>query len=119
MRTVIPGAQAASGRPFSGATIANGWVFVSGQTMVEGADIEAQTHGVLDKISELLMEAGSDLSHVMQCMVFMSDLRLYGRMNDAYAQHFPNEPPARFVVGADLGSKECLIEIACTAIAPD
>ena len=54
MRTVIPGAQAASGRPISGAVIANGFVFVAGQSFVEFPDIEAQTAGVIDKIKGLL-----------------------------------------------------------------
>src|SRR3954452_2355150 len=74
MRRVIPGAQTASGRPISGAVIANGFVFVSGQSFVEGDDIEAQTRGVIDKINGLLEEAGSDLSHAVRCTVYMSDL---------------------------------------------
>ena len=67
MRKVIPGAQARSGRPLSGAAIANGFVFVSGQTFAEGADVEAQTRGALDKIAALLKEAGTDLSQAMRC----------------------------------------------------
>lgn len=119
MRTVIPGAQAASGRPFSGATRAQGFVFVSGQTFIEGDDIEAQTHGALDKVSELLAAAGTDLTHSMRCMVFMEDLSLYDRMNAAYREHFRNDPPARAVIGAHLGSPDCLIEIDCIAVVPD
>ena len=119
MRQVIPGAQAASGRPFSGAVIANGFVYVSGQTFAEGEDVEAQTHGALAKIKDLLSEAGTDLSHAVRCTVFMSDLGLYGRLNSAYAEHFPNDPPARAVVGCNLGAPHVLIEIDCIAVLPD
>lgn len=118
MRRVIPGAQAASGRPFSGAAIANGLVFISGQTFADGADVEAQTHGALDKVSELLNHAGTNLDHAMRCTVYMTDLTLYDRMNVAYAMHFQDDPPARAVVGAALGP-ECLVEIDCIAILPD
>jgi enamine deaminase RidA (YjgF/YER057c/UK114 family) len=43
VRKVIPGEQARSGRALSGAVVANGFVFVSGQTYAQGADIEEQT----------------------------------------------------------------------------
>ena len=119
MRRVIPGAQTASGRPISGAVIANGFVFVSGQSFVEGTDIEAQTRGVIDKIAGLLTEAGTDLSHAVRCTVFMSDLTLRDRMSAVYREYFPTSCPARAVVGADLGSPQCLVEIECTAVLPD
>jgi 2-iminobutanoate/2-iminopropanoate deaminase len=116
MRKVIPGAQSASGRPISGAVIANGFVFVSGQSFVEGADIEAQTRGVIDKIDALLEEAGTDLAHAVRCTVYMSDLSLRDRMSATYREYFVSDFPARAVVGADLGSPKCLVEIECTAV---
>lgn len=119
MRMVIPGAQAASGRPISGAVVANGFVFVSGQSFVQGADIEAQTRGVIDKIEGLLAEAGTDLAHAVRCTIYLSDLSLRDRMSAVYREFFPSDFPARAVVGADLGSSECLVEIECTAVLPD
>jgi enamine deaminase RidA (YjgF/YER057c/UK114 family) len=119
MRRVIPGAQTASGRPISGAVIANGFVFVSGQSFVEGQDIEAQTRGVIDKIATLLDESGTDLAHAVRCTIYMSDLSLRDRMSAVYREYFPVEFPARAVVGCDLGSVDCLVEIECTAVLPD
>jgi enamine deaminase RidA (YjgF/YER057c/UK114 family) len=119
VRRVIPGAQTASGRPISGAVLANGFVFVSGQSFVEGADIEAQTHGVLDKIAGLLTEAGTDMAHAVRCTVFMSDLTLRDRMSAVYREYFPWDFPARAVVGCDLGSPQCLVEIDCIAALPE
>lgn len=115
MRKVIPGAQAKSGRPLSGAVIGNGLVFVSGQTFADGPDIEAQTRGALDKIAALLTEAGTDLAHAVRCTVFMSDLSFRDRMSATYRTYFPKDPPARAVVGADLGSPSVLVEIDCVA----
>jgi enamine deaminase RidA (YjgF/YER057c/UK114 family) len=119
MRRVIPGAQTASGRPISGAVVAHGFVFVSGQSFVEGADIEAQTRGVIDKIASLLGDAGTDLSQAVRCTVYMSDLSLRDRMSAVYREYFPTEFPARTVVGCDLGSPDCLVEIECTALLRD
>lgn len=119
MRRVIPGAQTASGRPISGAVIANGFVFVSGQSFVEGEDVEAQTRGVIGKIAQLLDEAGTDLAHAVRCTVYMSDLTLRDRMSEVYREYFPTDFPARSVVGCDLGSVDCLVEIECTAVIPE
>ncbi|MEO6351090.1 MAG: RidA family protein [Candidatus Limnocylindrales bacterium] len=119
MRRVIPGAQTASGRPISGAVIANGFVFVSGQSFVEGADILAQTRGVMDKVAHLLTDSGTDLAHVVRCTIYMSDLALRDQMSEVYREYFPTAFPARAVVGADLGSPDCLVEIECTAVLPE
>jgi 2-iminobutanoate/2-iminopropanoate deaminase len=119
MRRVIPGAQAKSGRPLSGAVTARGFAFVSGQTYADGTDVESQTRGALDKIAGLLDEAGTDLAHAVRCTVFMSDLTLRDRMNAIYREYFPQDPPARAVVGCDLGSPEVFVEIDCIATMPD
>lgn len=119
MRKVIPGAQARSGRPLSGAVIANGFVFVSGQSYADGADVEAQTRGALDKIALLLAEAGTDLSQAVRCTVFMSDLSLRDRMSEVYRTYFPSDPPARAVVGCELGSPTVYVEIDCVAAVPE
>jgi 2-iminobutanoate/2-iminopropanoate deaminase len=119
MRRVIGGAQGRSGRPLSGAVVANGFVFVSGQSFAEGKDIEEQTRGVLDKIKALLEEAGTDLGHAVRCTVFMSDLSLRDRMNAVYRTYFPNEPPARAAVGCDLGGPNVFVEIDCVATLPE
>jgi len=119
MRRVIVGAQGKSGRPLSGAVVANGFVFVSGQSYAEGKDVEEQTRGVLDKIAALLAEAGTDLTHAVRCTVFMSDLSLRDRMNSVYRTYFPNDPPARAAVGCDLGSPTVFVEIDCVATLPE
>jgi 2-iminobutanoate/2-iminopropanoate deaminase len=100
--------------------IAKGFVFVSGQTYVAGADIEAQTRGALDKIKGLLTEAGTDMAHAVRCTVFITDNSLRDRMNAVYATYFPKDPPARAVIrcASDPESK-MLVEIDCTATLPE
>lgn len=117
MRQVIAGAQGKSGAPYSGAVIANGFVFLSGQT-AEGADIETQTKAVLDKINALLREAGTDLQHAVHCTIYLSDIGLRDRMNAVYKGYFQREPPARATVGATLGLPSLMVEIDCVAVLP-
>jgi 2-iminobutanoate/2-iminopropanoate deaminase len=115
-RRVIPGAQGASA-PYSGAVIANGFVFVSGQTSA-GPDIETQTKGCLDKIADLLRSAGTDMSHAMRLTVFIADITLRDRMNSVYAGYFPTEPPARATVECKLARPDLMVEIDCVAVLP-
>jgi 2-iminobutanoate/2-iminopropanoate deaminase len=116
-RRVIRGAQGATGAPYSGAVIANGFVFVSGQTSA-GPDIEAQTKGTLDKIAALLKEAGTDMSRAMRCTVYIADIGLRDRMNAVYVTYFPTDPPARATVECGLARKDLLVEIDCVAVLP-
>lgn len=116
-RRVIRGPQAGSGSPFSGAVVANGFVFVSGQTS-PGPDIEAQTRGTLEKIAAVLKEAGTDMTQAVRCTVFITDITLRDRMNAVYATFFPNEPPARATIECKLARPEMLVEIDCVAVMP-
>jgi 2-iminobutanoate/2-iminopropanoate deaminase len=119
VRRVIPGEQARSGRALSGAVIANGFVFVSGQTYVQGTDIEAQTRGALDKIVALLTEAGTDTAHAVRCTVFISDNKFRDAFNAVYATYFPTDPPARAVIVMGGGpDTRAFVEIDCTAVLP-
>lgn len=115
-RRVIRGPQG-SGAPLSGAVIANGFVFVSGQTS-PGSDVEAQTRGTLEKISALLKEAGTDMSQAVRCTVFITDITLRDRMNAVYATFFPHEPPARATIECKLARPEMIVEIDCVAVLP-
>jgi 2-iminobutanoate/2-iminopropanoate deaminase len=120
VRRVIPGEQARSGRALSGAIVANGFVFVSGQTYAQGADIEAQTRGSMDKIATLLREAGTDFAHAVRCTVFISDNAFRDRMNAVYATYFQLDPPARAVICFHGGPESrVLVEIDCVAILPE
>ncbi|MBJ3774510.1 RidA family protein [Acuticoccus mangrovi] len=105
--------------PLSLATIANGFVFVSGQvpvaedgTIPEG--IEAQTMLVLDKLKTLVEAAGSSMDNVVKTTVFLTDIEDFAGMNAVYASVFASEPPARSTIRCDL-AVDALVEIEAIA----
>ena len=81
-------------------------VFVSGQGGVDPAtgvlarDTEAQTEQCLKNVRAILEAAGSDLSCVLRCGVFLQDMREFDRMNAAYARMFGDHRPARTTIAA-------------------
>ncbi|MCY1498519.1 putative aminoacrylate peracid reductase RutC [compost metagenome] len=94
--------------PFSRATQAGGFLFLSGQIPMDAngqvvrGDIASQTHAALDRIKETLALAGATLKDVVRVTVWLSDLALFAQFNEAYRNHFPSDFPSRSTVEAKL-----------------
>ena len=91
--------------PYSPGMIFDRLVIVSGQGATDpstgklaGADVEAQTRQVFENIKAILEAAGSDLSRVLRCGVFLVDLRDFEKMNAVYVEVFGDHRPARTTV---------------------
>jgi 2-iminobutanoate/2-iminopropanoate deaminase len=89
------------GAPYNQAIVAGGLVFVAGQvgmkpdeTAVEG-DIAQQTEQALQNISAILVAAGSSLDNLVKTSVFLQDFADFQAMNEVYASHVGDRPPAR------------------------
>jgi 2-iminobutanoate/2-iminopropanoate deaminase len=96
------------GAPYSQAIAHGGLVFVSGQLGVDpggdmvGGGIAEQTEQVMQNVSAILEAAGSNLQNIVKTTIFLADLGDFQAMNEVYARHVGDEPPARatFQVGA-------------------
>jgi len=93
--------------PFSHATVAGDFVFVTGQMpivaetgdYVRGSFAE-QTDAVMRNLSAVLAAAGSDWEHVLHCRIYLTDFSRYAEVNDAYRRWFPpGRLPARTCIG--------------------
>ena len=77
--------------------------------------IKEQTRQSLTNVTNVLAEAGIDLSHVVKTTVFLSDMDNFAAMNEVYATFF-NEPfPARSAVAVKTLPKGALVEIEVIA----
>ena len=90
---------------YSQAIVANGIVYVSGQLPIDPktagravGSIDEQAAQALRNVKAVLEAAGSDLDHVLKTTVYVSDIALWGRVNEVYAQFFGDHRPARAVV---------------------
>ena len=109
--------------PYSPGMILDRLVIVSGQGatdpatgQIAGPDVETQTEQVFKNMQAILEAAGSDLSHVLRCGVFLVDLRDFEAMNRVYAQVFGEHRPARTTVQvAALPDPQLRVEIDCIA----
>ena len=63
-----------------------------------GPDVASQTAQVFRNMQRILEAAGTDLSRVLRCGVFLVDMRDFEAMNAVYARVFGEHRPARTTV---------------------
>jgi reactive intermediate/imine deaminase len=90
---------------YSPAVVHNGLVYVSGQLPrnaetgeVETGAIEAQTEFALRNVEQILLAAGSDLNHVLQMTIYVSEMELWDKVNETYARILGEHKPSRAIV---------------------
>jgi 2-iminobutanoate/2-iminopropanoate deaminase len=110
--------------PYSQAIVANGFVFCSGtagidpQTGEAPEGIEAQTEQALRNLAAVLAEAGASMEDVVKTTIFYSDVATFGMVNETYARHMPDPPPARSSPANVALPKGLLISIDAIAVLP-
>lgn len=110
--------------PLSAVVDTGAMVFVSGQVPSVPAgqqiptDVESQTRIVLQKISNLLGEAGLGLRNVAKVTVFVQNTSDVAGVNSVYREFFTDPFPSRSAVGVQLPKPEFLVEIEAIAVRP-
>lgn len=108
--------------PFSEAVRVGDMLYMSGQIgivpgtlkLIEGG-IQAETRQTLENIKEALERHGGSMDSVVRCLVMLSDMSEWGKMNEVYTTFFPKNKPARSSLGASGLALNARVEIECTA----
>lgn len=108
--------------PYSQATVANGFLFASGQIAINPENgelnqtsIQEETHQVMRNIKALLLEAGYEFQHIVKTTIFLSDMELFAEVNEVYGSYFDSAFPARETVAVKGLPKGVNVEISITA----
>lgn len=81
-------------------------------------DISGQTREVLAAVDRLLEEHGSDKTRILQCLIYISDMKLFAEMNAVWdAWVVPGHTPPRATVEAKLASPNKYVEVVVVAAA--
>jgi 2-iminobutanoate/2-iminopropanoate deaminase len=110
------------GAPYSQAIRVGDLVFVSGQLALRpgekelmGDGIGPQTEQVMANLRAILEAAGSGLDRLVKTTVYLASLDDFAGMNEVYARHVGDRPPARAAVEVARLPSGALVEIEAVA----
>jgi 2-iminobutanoate/2-iminopropanoate deaminase len=87
--------------PYSQAIVAGDFVFCSGTVGVDpdtgavAAGIAEQTEQALINLAAILAAAGSSMGQLVKTTIFYANVHDFATINEVYARHMPDPPPAR------------------------
>jgi reactive intermediate/imine deaminase len=122
---INPQRLAAPGGHYSHASVANGFVFVSGQLPITpageklvDASFEQQAQQVLDNVRAALEAAGSGVEHLVQVRVYVDSMANWPEFNQVYAQWAGAARPSRAVVPTGPLHFGLKVEVEAVAVLP-
>jgi 2-iminobutanoate/2-iminopropanoate deaminase len=118
-RVIVEAADApAAIGPYSHAVRAGELLFCSGQIPLDpvtgaivGQTPAEQARRCLQNLEAVCAAAGTALSRAARLTVYMTDLSAFAEVNEAYAEFFDGEPPARVAVGVAALPRGAQVEI--------
>ncbi len=95
----------------------NGTIYLCGQVCKDATQgITEQTSSMLEKVDELLEQAGSDREHILSATIYVSDMKYFADMNAVWDAWVPEgHAPARACVEAKMARDVLLVEISVVA----
>ena len=122
MKQIISTPNSLSSPLFSQGVKAGPFLYVSGMTGVvpatgkqAGDTIQAQTHQALLNCLAVVEAGGGSIHDVVQVTVLLTRPEDFSGMNEAYAQTFPSDPPARAVTKLGVDIPNVLVSIMLAA----
>jgi enamine deaminase RidA (YjgF/YER057c/UK114 family) len=105
------------GPRMSQAVIHGDTVYLAGQVAAKPVpSFGKQTKQILAQIDKLLKQAGSHKSKILSANIWLTDMRGFAEMNEAWDAWIPKgDTPARATVEAKLANPQFLVEIMLTA----
>ncbi|NVJ98580.1 MAG: RidA family protein [Alphaproteobacteria bacterium] len=109
--------------PFSKAVRVGEMLYLSGELGAKPGTMELvpggigpETQQTMDNIKATLEANGSDMNHVVKCLVMLADIGEWAQMNEVYRTYFkPGKFPARSAMGASGLALGARVEIECMA----
>jgi len=105
VRVITPDQTSSAARHvYSPGVDAGDYIYISGQgpRRADGSlatTFREQTRQALDNVKAIVEAAGLTMEHMVYTQVYLEDIGKYGEVNAAFAEYFPNIPPARAVLG--------------------
>lgn len=110
--------------PFSQGIVSGNLIFTSGQVyltpegkLLEGT-LEEQIHQIMKNLQAILQEADASFADVVKSTIYVTDMSLYGTINEVYGSYFSDPYPARETVCVKELPLGANVEISMVAVKP-
>ena len=109
------------GLPFTPGILVDSTLYIAGfsgedpQTGAVPRNFETEVKQALEKIGVILKAADMQYTDVVSVQVYLTDMKLFERMNAVYRNYFPEPRPTRTIVGVAKLIGPSRIEITATA----
>lgn len=98
--------------PYSVATRWGDLLFISGQVPDDTTqDIAGQTEQVMQKLQNIMAEAGTSFEHALKATCFLTDISEFQAFNEVYRRYVGEEKPARSTVECNLAGPAFKVEV--------
>lgn len=108
--------------PYNQSVKAGDLLFISGQIPINpetnelvSGDIAAETRQAMQNLEAILGEAKMTFEHVIKTTIFLTDMNLFGAVNEVYGSYFNGDYPARETVAVKALPKGVNVEISMIA----
>ena len=106
--------------PYSQATEAGNFVFVSGQIAIDpstgnfetGRNVADEAKQVMENLKTIIEAAGCKMDQVVKCTIFLDDMQKFAAVNTVYGTYFTSAPPARETVAVAGLPRGAQVEIS-------
>ena len=119
------GAPAAVG-PYVHAVRTGNLLFCSGQVPLDpesgelvGDNPAEQVRRCLENLQVVAAAGGATLADAVRMTVYVTDMEAFGDINEAYAEYFESDPPARVTIGVSALPKGAQVEVDAVIALPD
>jgi enamine deaminase RidA (YjgF/YER057c/UK114 family) len=105
------------GAAYSPGLLANGTLYVSGQTGSPAKDFPGQMDQALHNLQAVLRGSGMDFGNVVWMNIYLTNAHNVAAMEDAYWKVIGSDPPARTVLMVAALPDGAMVQINCIAVA--
>ena len=110
--------------PYNQAILKDNMLFISGQIALDpntmklnNDSIEDETNQVMLNLKHILSEANMDFNNVVKTSIFLSDMKLFKKVNEIYGEYIiKGDEPARETIAVKTLPMNVNVEISMIAI---
>jgi 2-iminobutanoate/2-iminopropanoate deaminase len=120
-KVIVPVNAAKPVGPYSPGILVKDYLYVSGQGVRDAKNnmpdgVTAQARQCLENVKAIIEAANLTMEHVVHMQLYLERMSDFAEVDQVYASYFPNQPPARIVIGVAKMPTDTTIEMTAVVV---